>query len=245
MQKNIILAGVGGQGILSMAYVICNAALRKGLQFKQAEVHGMAQRGGDVQAHLRISDKTIHSDLIPRGKADIILGVEPLEVLRYVQFLAPDGVVIASTVPFINISDYPPQEQLLDQIASSGNHVLLDTDKLARHAGTHRAQNMVVLGACAPHLELDFADMEHHVASLFEAKGQRIVDMNLKAMRIGRAMSIFFTRCLGQGIESKAAVELSDRVDPDALLDKNADQIDSLIKAESDRAESIGPTPAS
>ena len=99
MKKDIILAGVGGQGILSIATVIGQAALAEGWYLKQAEVHGMSQRGGEVQSHLRISTEPIWSDLIPQGKADIILSLEPLEALRYVPWLAPEGCVVTSSVP--------------------------------------------------------------------------------------------------------------------------------------------------
>ena len=107
MQTNIILAGVGGQGILTIAAVIDLAALKCGLTIRQAEVHGMSQRGGAVQSHLRISDHEIFSDLIAEGSADLILSVEPLEALRYLPFLSPEGRVVTATEPFINLESYP------------------------------------------------------------------------------------------------------------------------------------------
>src|SRR4030042_5605627 len=107
MKQDIILAGVGGQGILSIAFVIAGAALEDGLEVKQAEVHGMSQRGGAVQSHLRLSQERIFSDLIPKGEADLILSVEPLEALRYVDYLRPEGMVVSSRPPFVNIPDYP------------------------------------------------------------------------------------------------------------------------------------------
>ncbi|MFZ1946196.1 MAG: indolepyruvate oxidoreductase subunit beta, partial [bacterium] len=145
MKQDIILAGVGGQGILSIASVINNAALKKGLAMKQAEVHGMAQRGGAVQSHLRISDRPIYSDLIPRGEADLILAVEPLEALRYVDYLRPEGSVVTSSTPAVNIPDYPPLEAVLARIAQLGRHVIVDSGRLALEAGAARAQNMVML----------------------------------------------------------------------------------------------------
>jgi len=149
MEKNIILAGVGGQGILSIAYVIDNAALDAGFEFKQAEVHGMAQRGGAVQSHLRYADHPIHSDLIARGRAHMVLSVEPLEVMRYWHHLAPEGWVVASVTPYINIPDYPEMDTLLEQLVAFGNVILIDSAQLAKAAGNLRAQNMVVVGAAA------------------------------------------------------------------------------------------------
>ena len=104
MEKNIILAGVGGQGILSIAFVIDHAALDAGFNFKQAEVHGMAQRGGAVQSNLRYGDGEIWSDIIPMGKADMVLSVEPLEAMRYWQYLRPGGWVVTS-LSLIHISE--------------------------------------------------------------------------------------------------------------------------------------------
>ena len=136
MNKDIILSGVGGQGILSNSYIICSAALKKGWNFKQAEVHGMSQRGGAVQAHLRLSDGIIKSDLIPFGKADLVLSVEPLETLRYVQYLSADGAIVSSITPFVNIPNYPQLDETLDRIAEVKNHVLIDSESIARLAGT-------------------------------------------------------------------------------------------------------------
>jgi indolepyruvate ferredoxin oxidoreductase, beta subunit len=114
MKTDIILAGVGGQGILTIAATIGMAAVNKNLYLKQAEVHGMSQRGGDVQSNLRISDKPIYSDLIAKGCADIILSVEPMEALRYLPYLKKGGYVITNIVPFKNIPDYPETESILE-----------------------------------------------------------------------------------------------------------------------------------
>ena len=107
MKKDIILAGVGGQGILSIATIIGEAATNANVQLKQAEVHGMSQRGGDVQSNLRLSNEEIYSDLIPKGKADMIIAMEPMEALRYADCLSADGVIITSSAPFVNIPNYP------------------------------------------------------------------------------------------------------------------------------------------
>ena len=114
MQNDIILAGVGGQGILSIAAVIGMAALDNGLFVKQSEVHGMSQRGGAVLSHLRLSDKEIYSSLIPDGEADMILSVEPMELLRYLPFLKKEGYLISNIKPVKNIPNYPKKKILLE-----------------------------------------------------------------------------------------------------------------------------------
>lgn len=186
MKKDIILAGVGGQGILSIAFVIDNAAVKQGLFFKQAEVHGMAQRGGAVQSHLRYADHEIYSDLVPMGKADVILSVEPLESLRYLGYLSPDGVVISSSAPFVNIPDYPKIEDVLKKIRSLKNHILVDSEKLARDAGSVRAQNMVMVGAASGYLGLEEENLLEFVRQLFAAKGDKLIDLNVKAFQLGK-----------------------------------------------------------
>lgn len=186
MKQDIILAGVGGQGILSIAYVIDNAALKEGLSFKQAEVHGMAQRGGAVQSHLRLSDESIYSDLIPKGAADMILSVEPLEALRYFDYLAPDGVVVTSSSPFVNIPDYPDLDDILAKVRSVPRNSIVDSAKLAQEAGFARAQNMVMLGAASVHLILEEKNLLEYIRELFKRHGDKIVDINLKAFELGR-----------------------------------------------------------
>lgn len=186
MKQDIILAGVGGQGILSIAYVIDNAALEAGLNFKQAEVHGMAQRGGAVQSHLRLSDEPVYSELIQRGAADMILSVEPLEALRYADYLASEGLIVASSTPFINIPDYPELEDVLAGIRSLGNAVIIDSEALAKEAGSIRAQNMVMLGAAAGRLIVPEDLLQDFIRALFSPKGEKLVEINLAAFALGR-----------------------------------------------------------
>jgi indolepyruvate ferredoxin oxidoreductase beta subunit len=186
MKQDIILAGVGGQGILSIAFVIDNAALKQGFEFKQAEVHGMAQRGGAVQSHLRISDKPVFSDLIPKGAADMILSVEPMECLRYLDYLSPGGIVITSRSPFINIPDYPDIDKVLDSLETVTNKVIVDSDELAKEAGSPKAQNMVMLGAASPHLILEEENLTEFIRVLFVPRGDKMVEMNLRAFDLGR-----------------------------------------------------------
>ena len=186
MKQDIILAGVGGQGILSIAYVIDNAALKEGLSFKQAEVHGMAQRGGAVQSHLRLSNEAIFSDLIPKGAADMILSVEPLESIRYLDYLSPDGIVITSSSPFVNIPNYPELDEVLEKVRSVPRNIIVDSAKLAQEAGFARAQNMVMLGAASVHLILEEKNLQEFIRELFNPRGDKVVDINLKSFQLGR-----------------------------------------------------------
>lgn len=186
MKIDIILAGVGGQGILSIAATIGLAAVEAGLFLKQAEVHGMSQRGGDVQSHLRLSDKEVASDLIPFGKADMIISVEPMEGLRYLPYLKKDGWLITNTKPFINISNYPEEEKLMAEIKALPNHIALDADSVATELGSVKAANMVVLGAASPFINIDFEKLENAIHKLFGRKGEEMVNLNLEAIRSGR-----------------------------------------------------------
>jgi indolepyruvate ferredoxin oxidoreductase beta subunit len=185
MKQDIIIAGVGGQGILSIAFVIDNAALEEGLNFKQAEVHGMAQRGGAVQSHLRLSTDNIYSDLIPKGEADMILGLEPLETLRYFDFLSPEGIVITSSSPYVNIPDYPDADEVLNRILRVKRGNIVESEKLAKEAGSLRAQNIVMLGAASPHLMVNKEDLIKYIKVLFHPRGEKVVEINLKAFRLG------------------------------------------------------------
>lgn len=189
MKKDIILAGVGGQGILSIATVIGRAAVANGMYLKQAEVHGMSQRGGDVQSHLRISTEPICSDLIPEGKADLIISVEPMESLRYLPMLHADGWVITNNVPFKNVPDYPSDADLEKAMKSVKNMIAFNADQLAKEIGSPRSANMVILGAAADKLGLPYEEFEKAVAAIFAAKGEDIVNANLKAMASGREQS--------------------------------------------------------
>lgn len=186
MKKDIILAGVGGQGILSIAACIGLAALEEGLHLKQAEVHGMSQRGGAVQSNLRLSSEPVASDLIPEGKADIIIAVEPMESLRYLPMLQPNGWIISSINPFVNITNYPDIELILKEIWSQPHYITIDADDKAKECGSIKAANMVVLGAASPFLGLKPGSIEKAVAKLFESKGKSIVELNMKALHAGR-----------------------------------------------------------
>ncbi len=187
MKKDIIIAGVGGQGILTIATVIGTAALMEGLQLKQAEVHGMSQRGGDIQSNLRISSKPIASDLIPEGKADLIISVEPMESLRYVNMLDKNkGRLVTSMNPIINTLNYPPIEDILKAVWNVPGNVTIDAEKVAKEKGSIKAANIVVLGAASPYLGINFESLERAIESIFSKKGQDIINLNLKALSAGK-----------------------------------------------------------
>lgn len=185
MKKDIILAGVGGQGILTIAATIGFAAMDMGLHIKQAEVHGMSQRGGDVQSHLRISDKEIMSDLIPFGKADLIISVEPMEGLRYLPYLKSDGWLITSTNPFVNIANYPDLQSIIDNIKKVKNHIALSADDIAKEIKSPKSSNIVMLGAAQPFLEISVAAFEKAISKLFKSKGEEVVNGNITALKTG------------------------------------------------------------
>ena len=189
MKNDIIISGVGGQGILSIAAAIGLAAVANDLFLKQSEVHGMSQRGGDVQSHLRLSDRLGSSDLIPFGKADLIISVEPMESLRYLPWLSKEGWLVTNSVPFINIPDYPPAEEIINEIRKIKNHIIINADRIAKESGSARSGNMVILGAASHFIEMPFQSIEEAIRNLFGRKGAELVEINLKAFRAGRAFS--------------------------------------------------------
>lgn len=186
MKADIILAGVGGQGILSIATVLGEAALADGLTLKQAETHGMSQRGGAVYSHMRISDQPIFSDLIPGGAADLILSVEPMESLRYLPFLSETGYLVTNITPFVNIPNYPELEKVLEEIRRHPRYIAIDADAIAKEVGSARASNMVMLGAATPFIDIEFSKIEEGIRTIFERKGEAVVNLNLEALRRGR-----------------------------------------------------------
>ena len=186
MKNDLILAGVGGQGILTIAAIIGKAAMKAGLNVKQSEVHGMAQRGGAVLAHLRLSSEPIFSDLIAEHSADVILAVEPMEAMRHIEGLSDHGAIIANATPVKNIADYPETEALVAEIKKFPKSVVLDADGIAVKAGSSRAMNTVMLGAVSVFLDMDPELLRNVIRENFARKGEEIVAMNLKAFEAGR-----------------------------------------------------------
>lgn len=186
MKYDMILAGVGGQGVLSIAATIALAAVNEGLRIKQAEVHGMSQRGGAVQSHLRLADHPIFSDLVPEGQADLVLAMEPMEALRYVSFLAPEGVIVTDRTPVINIPDYPDLDAVLAAVQQFPRAYVVDTTEIARELRNPRGSNMVLLGAASFFLPLNSYALEAAIEQMFARKGSAVVEKNIEAFRAGR-----------------------------------------------------------
>lgn len=186
MKSDIVLAGVGGQGILTIATILGAAALEEGLYLKQAEVHGMSQRGGDVQSNLRLSSEPIHSDLIPLGGADMIVSLEPMEALRYLPFLSKQGWIVTNNVPFVNIDNYPEQAAVEEALAQHPQVVSFDMDSLAKEVASARSSNLVLLGASSLFIDIEPEKIEKAIRALFIPKGEKIVEGNIAAFRAGR-----------------------------------------------------------
>ena len=186
MKSDIVLAGVGGQGILTIATILGAAALAENLYLKQAEVHGMSQRGGDVQSNLRISSDPINSDLIPLGGADLIVSLEPMEALRYLPFLSKKGWIVTNTEPFVNIDNYPEMEAVMNELDNCPNVVAFNMDELAKEVATARSSNLVLLGAASPFIDIEPSKIEDAIRTVFGPKGDKIVESNIGAFRAGR-----------------------------------------------------------
>ena len=219
MQHNVILAGVGGQGILTIAKVISTAALQRGMTVKQAEVHGMSQRGGSVQSHLRVSDGPIYSDLIGVGQADLVIAVEPLEALRYAHYLSPAGTTVSAVNAFINVGNYPPVESVLERISQQPRHALIDAERLARAAGSGRAANTVVLGAASVYLGFSPLELEEAIAGAFASASAGVVEVNRRAFRFGRHAAQAYLDGLGRGGTSSAVRNWVDSLGPEHLAE--------------------------
>jgi len=246
MKQDIILAGVGGQGILTIAENISSAALARGLEVKQAEVHGMSQRGGAVQSHLRLSDQPIYSDTVGLGHADLVIAAEPLESLRYTQYLTEQGMLLTSSSAFVNIGNYPPIESVLEKVARWPRHCLVDADRIARAAGSGRAANIVMLGAASLFVKIEPRELEEAVATRFASKGARVVEVNRRAFRFGRNAAQAYLAGLASGgtsvavrhwIEKLSTEHLARPEPPDAPVFDPLNVGEGLTAAESHAVE--------
>ncbi|MBE0473373.1 indolepyruvate oxidoreductase subunit beta [Rhodoferax sp.] len=212
MNYDLVVCGVGGQGVLTMAGVIDHAIHEAGLYLKQSEVHGMAQRGGAVSAFVRIGDQPVDSDLIGDGCASMVLSVEPMEALRYLQLLRPDGWIVTDITPMVNVGNYPPLSALYQVLFSAPRLVALDAARLAKNAGSVKVQNTVVLGAAAMHLPLSTALFENQLRRFFSRKGERIVNANINAFRMGDAASRFAAALVTAGVASEVVARVVSRI---------------------------------
>jgi len=190
MKTNILLSGVGGQGILTIAAILDTAAINEDLNVKQSEIHGMSQRGGAVHSHVRISDKEIFSDLIPLGKADLIISVEPMESLRYLPFLKDGGWLITDSKSFDNIQDYPDEAKLIQQIKDHKNTIVIDATKMAKDLGNSRAANIILLGLASDKIPLPEESLIDAIKLLFAKKSERIINLNIDAFYLGKNLKI-------------------------------------------------------
>ena len=187
MKTDIILCGVGGQGILSLATIIGEAAQKENLYIKQSEVHGMSQRGGDVQSNLRISSDPISSDLIERGGCDVIISMEPMEALRYLPYLGKDGWIITSSEPYVNIPNYPDHDKVKADLEALPHVISIDIEKMAKENDIARSANVILLGAAQKQLGIDFDKLKDAIRAVFGRKGDAVVEANFKALELGRA----------------------------------------------------------
>lgn len=212
MNYDLVICGVGGQGVLSIAWVVDHAAVDAGLHIKQPEVHGMAQRGGAVSAFVRIADAPIASDLVPDGTASLVLSVEPMESLRYAKMLRPDGWIVTDITPLKNVAAYPDTARLFDVLFSLPHVIAVDAGALARKAGAVKAHNMVMLGAATSLLPVPAALIEKCLRALFADKGERIVAANVDAFRMGDAASRFTTALVADGVPRGVAARVVPRL---------------------------------
>ena len=240
MNYDLVLCGVGGQGVLTIAWVIDHAAHEAGLYLKQSEVHGMAQRGGAVSAFVRISERPLASNLIAQGSASMVLSVEPMEALRYTSLLRPDSWIVTDVTPLVNVDDYPPIEALHQVLFSAPQLVALDATRLAQKAGNVKAQNMVVLGAAAAQLPLPVELLEKQLHALFGGKGERVVKANINAFRIGVAASQFAAALAAAGVPSSLLARALPRLlfEPKPVAQVSVDAWCELLLA-SDGAQSV------
>ncbi|MBE2252839.1 MAG: indolepyruvate oxidoreductase subunit beta [Myxococcus sp.] len=215
MNFDLVLCGVGGQGVLSTAYVIDHAAVDAGLHFKQPEIHGMSQRGGAVSAQVRLGSAPIASDLISAGEARAVLSVEPLESLRYLSLLSKDGWVFTDVTPLKNMADYPDTAKLYEVLFSLPRVVAVNATRLAARAGASKAQNMVVLGAAASLLPFAVELLEKHLRALFQVKGEHVVKANLKAFQMGLSARAFKAALVERGVPAAVAARVVARLDFD------------------------------
>jgi indolepyruvate ferredoxin oxidoreductase beta subunit len=228
---NVFIAGVGGQGILLASEILSEVALSRGLDVKKSEVHGMAQRGGAVQSHLRISSDPIASDLIPKGACDVLLSVEPLEALRYLPWLNHDSTIVTSINPHVNIPNYPDNESLWAEFGKVEHVIPIDAASIAKHSGSPLAANMVMLGAASVFIDLMVEDLEKWVAYLWKTKGQKVVDINTKAFHAGRRMAEFLRNASRAGAGLDGLRALTANVPVDAADPASAGEWVELLKA--------------
>ena len=185
---DVIIVGVGGQGILTCSNILAKASINAGLNVLTSEVHGMAQRGGSVEVHVRIGD--VHSPLIPFGSADVMIALEPVEALRKVEFVGEDSIVLMNVRPIIPVSvtlgmaKYPSVEDVVERLKGLVKRVIkIDALDVAKRAGDVRTANVVMLGAFVKHTNL--FTIEEVERAIREVLPENVHYVNVKALRFG------------------------------------------------------------
>lgn len=186
--RSILLAGVGGQGILRASDILCHVMMEAGYDTKKSEVHGMAQRGGCVTSHVRYGTK-VYSPIARKGDIEVLVSFERLETIRYLDFLKPSGIVVMNdetlNPPAVNLGNATYPDNITDIISSKyGTLRVINARELAISAGNERAANTVVLGALSSYLEFDNSLWEKVIRGAFPEK---LADTNIKAFYLGQS----------------------------------------------------------
>ena len=184
----IVLSGVGGQGVLSLAQILLEALRRSGLHALQSEIHGMSQRGGSVHAQVCFSEAALTSPILDEGGADLLIALEPLEALRYVSMLRLDGHLVVSEEPQMDMAGYPPLDDVYAALKAVRGVHLIDTEDLARSLNHRQAGGMALLGMASRFLPVDDAVWRDVISQRFESKGARVMEKNLEAFEAGRGL---------------------------------------------------------
>ncbi len=188
--KNIVICGVGGQGIILASNVLCTAAFAEGNDVKKSEVHGMAQRGGSVITHVRFGKK-VHSPLIEQGTADLILAFEKLEALRYLNYVKPEGMIIVNDreIPpmsvLVGAAEYP--QDIDRKLRRRGRTLFVDADERALELGNIRTANIILLGVLSRFMDFKETSWDHAIKENVKAK---YVDLNIVAFEKGKETAV-------------------------------------------------------
>lgn len=189
-QANILIAGVGGQGILLSGKLLGNYAQIKGKDIKVSEVHGMAQRGGGVVTNVRFGDR-VYAPLVEEGSCDALISFEPLETLRWIHYVRPEGIVVSAVERILPLpvamgnAVYP--DDVLEQIrVRFPDALLIDTKEATEKIGNPRTMNVILMGAFAKKVGLDLAAMEEALRLSIKPK---LLDINIQALELGYALA--------------------------------------------------------
>jgi indolepyruvate ferredoxin oxidoreductase beta subunit len=186
--KGIIVAGVGGQGALTLAQLILGAAWKSKYHVLQSEVHGMSQRGGAVNAHILFDIVPVTSPVVMEGDAEFLISMEPLEALRYLPFMSKTGIMIVSAHPFKNMDNYPDVELILNELKSIDGVTLIDTEKYSKELDYKNAGNMILLGSLSNHLPFEDSIWEKIISERFNDKGTKVIEQNIRAFNFGKKL---------------------------------------------------------